>query len=119
MSIVWCALNSFAAVCYYFVVVKHPSTFVPEFLRLVVGTFIISELYGIALIIYYAVTSPAITTVAHICALLLGALIGAVFCLKFATFKTRSRQNSFDTSQESTLLQQRREYLDQASGTVL
>jgi len=39
---------------------------------------------------YYAVTSEAITTVAHICALLLGALLGWLYLRSFPTEGTAS-----------------------------
>jgi hypothetical protein len=36
--------------------------------------------YSLALIVYYAVTDVVITTIAHICAIILGFVLGYAFC---------------------------------------
>jgi hypothetical protein len=58
--------------------------------------FLLSTSYSVALIIYYAITDVAITTIAHVCAIILGIFIGVILCRCTSLIVLANRTGSLD-----------------------
>jgi hypothetical protein len=95
VSVIWSALAGFTPFLFfniqYFDEMAYDKAY---YVAGITTSLYISELYSIVLWIYYAVVASFITTVAHLCAIILGLLLGYIFV--YILFRSNPCKRSLD-----------------------
>jgi len=96
ISIIWSAIDAINVLLFYQYNIKL-MLYSKETLIFLDVALITSLLYSLALWIYYGITAAIIDTIAHICSILLGLLIGGILiCCKMVTPKRKEHEALLD-----------------------